>query len=58
MGADVPGVLEEGYPIPKARNGVASTAPVGNRLEVSRIRVTLQDPTLSATKAPIGFLER
>ena len=56
MGADVPGVLEEGYPIPKAGNGVASAASVGDRLEVSRIRITLQDPTLSAPKAPIGLL--
>ena len=56
MGADVPGVLKERGSIPKAGDGVASATPVGDRLEVSRIHVTLQDPTLSAPDTPIGLL--
>jgi hypothetical protein len=55
MEADVRRPLEEVITVPREGDGVAAPPTIGNRLEIRRISVALEDPSLGTSLPSVGL---
>jgi hypothetical protein len=56
MGGDLPGLLQKEIPIPKTGNGTFPAMAIGNRMEVSSVRIPLEEPILATPLSPEDLL--
>ena len=56
MGRYIPWRLQEMIPFPHAWNRAFPMTPIGDRMEVDRIRIAFEDPVLATTLSPESLL--
>ena len=47
MGGDLPGLLQQEVTIPKTGDGTLPATAIGDRMEVSSVRIPLEEPILA-----------
>ena len=58
MGSDVRGENELSIAVPQRVDGIPSMSAIGDRLEVSRVSVTMEHPPLSAAQPLVSLFDR